>query len=199
MSLVEWAYAVSEERLADTLPVRWLHVQGVARKAKSFASIVGSDAGLLEAAAVLHDVGYAPDLATTGFHPLDGARFLQSIDAPERLVHLVAHHSCAVIEARLRNLETDLSAYVDEATPVRDALWTCDLTTTPAGEPTRHTDRIEEIKARYGLDSIVGRFIVEAEPQLVSAISRTERRVSAAPRHLPDVGLRSPLDAMDGS
>jgi hypothetical protein len=29
---------------------------------------------MLVAAAILHDVGYAPDLATTGFHPLDAAR-----------------------------------------------------------------------------------------------------------------------------
>ncbi|WP_323098242.1 hypothetical protein [Intrasporangium sp. YIM S08009] len=29
------------------------------------------------AAAWLHDVGYAPSVAQTEFHPLDGARFLQ--------------------------------------------------------------------------------------------------------------------------
>ena len=33
-------------------------------------------AEVLTQAAVLHDVGYAPDVAITGFHPLDGARHL---------------------------------------------------------------------------------------------------------------------------
>jgi len=27
----------------------------------------------------LHDIGYAPALVATGFHPLDGARFLESV------------------------------------------------------------------------------------------------------------------------
>ncbi len=31
----------------------------------------------LVAAAYLHDIGYAPELAITGFHPLDGARHLR--------------------------------------------------------------------------------------------------------------------------
>lgn len=54
------------------------------------------DAGLLLAAATLHDVGYAPRLAATGFHPLDGARFLRDEHgAEERLVRLVANHSFA--------------------------------------------------------------------------------------------------------
>jgi putative nucleotidyltransferase with HDIG domain len=111
MSLTAWAYQTSERTLAAALPRRWAHVQGVALKARTVASAVGDDAQLLEAAAVLHDVGYAPDLARTGFHPLDGAYFLRSIEAPERLVHLVAHHSCAVREARLRGLETEKRAY----------------------------------------------------------------------------------------
>jgi hypothetical protein len=36
-------------------------------------------------AAYLHDVGYAPDLVTTGFHLLDGARYLRSLGAGDRL------------------------------------------------------------------------------------------------------------------
>src|SRR5437762_1663866 len=91
MSLVAWAFEVSELKLAMVLPRRWAHVQGVARRAQSVRAAVGADAELLEAAAVLHDVGYAPGIAITGFHPLDGARYLQRIDAPTRLVHLVAH------------------------------------------------------------------------------------------------------------
>lgn len=82
---------------------------GVAERARTIASIVGEDAELLEAAAVLHDIGYSPDLAKTGFHPLDGARYLRDVaDADQRVVHLVAHHSCAWMEAEARGLREEL-------------------------------------------------------------------------------------------
>lgn len=77
MGLTEWAYSLSESMLAEPLPRRWAHSLGVAKRACSLSPILGRDAELLEAAAVLHDVGYSPSIATTGFHPLDGARFLR--------------------------------------------------------------------------------------------------------------------------
>ncbi|GAA2475739.1 HD domain-containing protein [Winogradskya humida] len=183
MSLVTWAYEISEQTLAVPLPRRWAHVQGVALKARTFAGAVGDDAELLEAAAVLHDVGYAPDLARTGFHPLDGAYFLQSVDAPRRLVHLVAHHSCAIREARLRGINEELAPFLDEEGPVRDALWACDLTTTPDGTPTEFVDRVAEIKARYGPDDLVTTFIEEATPDLGAAIGRTYERLRTRGAH----------------
>jgi hypothetical protein len=39
-------------------------------------------------AVLLHDIGYAPDLVITGFHPLDGARFLRGIGGSDQLVNL---------------------------------------------------------------------------------------------------------------
>ncbi|GAA0802088.1 hypothetical protein Sya03_05640 [Spirilliplanes yamanashiensis] len=139
--------------------------------------MVGDDAAILEAAAVLHDVGYAPNVVRTGFHPLDGALYLRSIEAPERLVHLVAHHSCAVREAQLRGLADQLAEFVDEESPIRDALWMCDLTTTPDGEPTSFQSRVEEIKQRYGPDDLVTAFIDAAAPDLSAAIDRTTARL----------------------
>ena len=66
---------------------------------------LGPDADLLEAAAWLHDIGYHPDLADTGLHGLDGARYLRDQQhADPMLCRLVAHHSCAVIEADERGL-----------------------------------------------------------------------------------------------
>ena len=53
---------------------------------------------LLVAAAWLHDIGYAPTLAATVFHPLDGARHLRAL-GHERLARLVAYHSSARWEA----------------------------------------------------------------------------------------------------
>ena len=60
---------------------------------------------LLEAAAWLHDIGYAPGLAVTGLHALNGARYLRDAQhADAMLYRLVAHHSCATIEAGERGL-----------------------------------------------------------------------------------------------
>jgi hypothetical protein len=91
---------------------------------------------LLMAAAWLHDIGYAPRVAVTGFHPLDGARFCAIKGADVRLASLVAHHSCAVHEARVRRLEEVLLAEFEwDDSLTYDALVFCDLTTGPDGEP----------------------------------------------------------------
>ncbi|MFG2800604.1 HD domain-containing protein [Streptomyces pseudovenezuelae] len=63
--------------LAEPLPQRWAHSQGVAARAQSLAGILGDDAEVLWAAAMLHDIGYTPSLAETRFHPVDGARYLR--------------------------------------------------------------------------------------------------------------------------
>lgn len=69
MALTERAYALSESLLAEPLPRRWAHSLGVAKRAASLRPILGREADLMEVAAVLHDIGYSPSIATTGFHP----------------------------------------------------------------------------------------------------------------------------------
>lgn len=106
-----WATQVSEGELSRTLPRRWAHTQEVAKRAVEVGQVLGQDAGLLLAAGTLHDVGYAPRLAATGFHPLDGARFLRDeYGADERLVRLVANHSFALLEAEERGLREELAS-----------------------------------------------------------------------------------------
>ncbi|HEX6521950.1 MAG TPA: HD domain-containing protein [Streptosporangiaceae bacterium] len=192
MVLTDWAFHVARSKLEDSLPRRWAHVQGVARQARSVRAVAGQDADLLEVAAILHDVGYAPDLATTRFHPVDGAVFLAEIGAPERLVNLVAHHSYAALEARLRGLEGELGHFSDEQGPVRDALWYCDQTTSPDGEIVAARARAAEIKDRYGPDHLVTRFITEAAPELLAAVERTERRIGIAIGSYPRYGALRP-------
>lgn len=68
-ALSQWAYDLAERMLSEPLPRRWAHSLGVARRAQSLSPVLGGDADLLEAAAVLHDVGYSPSIASTGFHP----------------------------------------------------------------------------------------------------------------------------------
>ncbi len=77
--MVEWAMAAAASLLA---PVgdRWLHVQGVVRRArKVIRGLDHDDAHWLIAAAYLHDVGWSPKLMDTGFHPIDGGRWLRGL------------------------------------------------------------------------------------------------------------------------
>ena len=182
MGLTDWAHSLSESMLAEPLPRRWAHSLGVAKRAGSLSPILGRDAELLEAAAVLHDVGYSPSIAATGFHPLDGARFLRDQEgADERVVRLVAHHSCALLEAEERGLRHELETEFELERPeLVDALIVSDMTTTPYGEHTTPAARLDEIVQRYGPDTIVGRFIQRAAPEIHAANERVERRLAAA-------------------
>jgi hypothetical protein len=158
--VVAWATQLARRQLASVLPRRWAHVQGVARRARVAAVFFSVDDGeLLIGAALLHDVGYTPNLVDTGFHPLDGARYLRDIGGPDRLVNLVANHSCATLEAELRGLSEELAEFEDEETALRDALWWADMTTTPDGDETTVVERVAEIQSRYGPDDLVSRFI----------------------------------------
>ncbi|WP_093357669.1 HD domain-containing protein [Pseudonocardia ammonioxydans] len=174
------ALQLARELLADALPARWLHVQAVHAQAVLLGpALSGVDAQILSDAAALHDIGYAPAAARTGFHPLDGARYLADLGISTRVVHLVAHHSCAIREARLRGVD-GMSAFSDEATPTRDALWYCDAVTGPRGERFSPDDRWAEVRERYGPDHLVTRFLTEADTDLRAAIRRTESRILGA-------------------
>ncbi|MFE2567475.1 HD domain-containing protein [Streptomyces mirabilis] len=180
MGLTEWAYSLSESLLSDPLPRRWAHSLGVAKAARSLGAILGNDAEVLEAAAVLHDIGYSPAIAVTGFHPLDGARFLRDQEgADERVVRLVAHHSCALLEAEERGLRQELEGEFDLERPdLVDALLYSDMTTTPDGTRTTPAERLDEVVQRYGPDTIVGRFIQRAAPEIHAAAKRVEERMT---------------------
>jgi HD domain-containing protein len=156
MDLTDWASSVARRYLATAMPRRWAHVQGTARQAEHIGRTVlpADERELLVAAAVLHDVGYATPLARSGFHPLDGARFLTEAGAPPRLCALVANHSAAAVTARLRGLSAKLAEFPDEPTLLRDALWYCDLTTDPDGDEITFDERIADIRARHGPGSV---------------------------------------------
>ena len=182
MSQAHWAAELARKLLEVPLPRRWAHVQGVAAQARSLAPILGDDADLLEAAAWLHDIGYSPELADTGFHPLDGARYLRDVEhADPRLCSLVANHSCAILEADERGLADVLSSEFPSPDPkLNDALAYCDMTTTPTGDVVSVHDRLSEIVERYGPHDVVTRFIRRAEPELVSSVTRTGQRLFLA-------------------
>ena len=175
------AEAVAYDLLAGQLPVRWAHSLGVrARSAVCRPLLDADDAGVLEQAAILHDVGYSPSIALTGFHALDGARYLRSVDFDERVTNLVAHHSCAAVEAELRDLSDALADFDQEDGLVADWLIFCDMTTRPHGGLVDIEGRLSEILRRYGEASLVGRFIEAASPQLRAAADRVEVMLSGA-------------------
>ncbi len=170
MDLVASARATAAGLLREPLPRRWSHVQAVAAVA---AKVAGNDAEILVAAAWLHDVGYTPTVSRTGFHPLDGARWLREQGHPERLCGLVAYHSGAIFEAAQRGLDGELRAeFDDEQSAVRDTLWYADMTTGPDGEPMSAPDRLAGIRERYGPDHVVTRAWDQAEPYVLEAVTR---------------------------
>lgn len=182
-----WAERAAEQHLSATLPRRWAHVQSVAAEARRIAPAF-DDGDMLITAAVLHDIGYAPDLATTTFHSLDGARFLEKENTPPRLCALVARHSCAIKEAELRGCAPEVAEFPDEETPLRDALWYCDMVTGPGGQRLTVDDRLAGIHNRYGPASLVGQFLDVARHELIGAVDRTIERYTAAGIPQPKYG-----------
>jgi hypothetical protein len=175
MMLEEWA-AAEAERLLSPLGDRWKHVRAVGECAREVSAVLDQeDRPYLVAAAYLHDIGYAPELQRTGLHQLDGARYIRSLGA-ERLARLVAHHSEARFEIRLRGFATELAVYEREQSWVSDALTYCDLTTGPTGLAMMFEDRVAEVEQRYGEGEIVDA-LRQATPHLVGAIERTRDRL----------------------
>ncbi len=179
MQLIEaWAQDLARTLLAEALPRRWAHVRGAAARARSLAPTTGACAGLVEAAAWLHDIGYLPDLVATGLHGMDGARYLRDVKHAEpMLCCLVAHHSCAVFEAEERGLAHVLAGeFAPPRRPLADALTFCDMTTSPDGDQVQVTHRLAEIQNRYGSGHLASRSMRRATPLILEAVGRVNAR-----------------------
>jgi HD domain len=176
VSLVSWAAEQAASLLAP-LGDRWLHVQGVVEAARWVGEVLNEeDRSYLIAASYVHDIGYAPSLIKTGFHPLDGAQYLRSL-GHERLACLVAHHSEARFEAQLRGYMYELNAFPRERSATADALAYCDSTTGPMGERVSLKERACDVYSRYGETDVVTRAFHQAMPYFSLAIARTRLRL----------------------
>jgi putative nucleotidyltransferase with HDIG domain len=191
-TLASWAEPLARALLQEPLPRRWAHSQGVAARARSLAPVLGADADLLEAAAWLHDIGYAPGLTLTGLHQLDGARHLRDAQHADALLcRLVAHHSCAIIEAGERGLADTLSLEFEPAPCALSSVLTCcDMTTSPDGELVPVETRLAEIHHRYGPGHLVSRSIQRATPMILGAVQQVQGR---------DTGPHSSADEESGN
>jgi hypothetical protein len=180
-NIVTAAAAVAAAKLASSLPRRWAHVSAVAAKAHDVRRATREPETLV-AAAWLHDVGYSPDIADTGLHSLDGARWLLRNGWHDEIAGLVANHSCALYEAQERGLGDVLAQeFPRRRSATADALWFADMTTGPDGQDLSVRERLDEIRARYGPNDVVTRFWRRAEPELLEAVQRTERRLARHP------------------
>ncbi len=185
-------FSVDSRRLAESCigaaSDRWLHVKGVAELAMQLRD---KDLGLSDAvvaAAWLHDVGYAPDLVETGFHPIDGARWLRMEGVPEGIVALVAYHSGARFEAEERGLGVELDEFPEPDPDQLDMLTLVDMAVGPTGERVSVESRLDEILARYPADDPVHRAVMRSRSSLIQSAERAAERLGLA-----NVGTRPPI------
>jgi putative nucleotidyltransferase with HDIG domain len=149
---------------------------------------------LLLAACYLHDIGYSPSIEQTGFHALDGARYLRSLGAPKRVTSLVAHHCAARYEATIRGLERQLAPFEYEDSYLSACLDYCDLITGPTGErllPDETLTWFGNLENRYDSDWAVAKAVRLAWPELSHRIARVETELAGGTDQLPSsaVGL----------
>jgi len=164
------AAALAEELLAD-VGTRLAHTRRVAAQAARASLVLEQPwAAALAPAAWLHDIGYNPQLGSTGFHPLDGARHLRALVWPVEVCRLVAWHTNAGAEAALRGLRPTL---VDEFEPPPHDAWAAlawaDLTSSPAGDCWAVEARVADVLRRYPPGSVVHRAMSASRGDLLAA------------------------------
>jgi len=184
---VEGARALAESCLTDSWD-RWLHVQGVSQQAAQLR-VHGLDVSeAVVGAAWLHDVGYAAPLNVTGFHALDGARWLALRGVPNGIVSLVAYHSGAGFEAEERGLVNELAEFSEPDVAELDVLTLVDMTVGPSGQRICVDERFVEILNRYAEHDPVHRAVTRARPHLQASAARAADRLGLA-----DVRTRAPI------
>ena len=182
--LVGDAISLASSCLASGEKARWAHVQAAGGLAEDLAPTIPEH---VIAAAWLHDIGYASQALATGFHPLDGARYLAVQGVNPSVVSLVAYHSGARFEAAERGMSSDLAAFDPPDARDLDDLTLIDMTTGPDGVRLPVSVRISEILLRYAPGTIVHRAVTAARPELIASVARAARRLG-----LPDEGFWPP-------
>lgn len=169
---VDFCVSRTYDDLLTVLPAdRQKHSRAVGAKVASVAGIVApSLRSDLIAAAILHDIGYGH--ARTGFHPVDGARFLAEKGFSKNVCNLVVHHSASTEEAIERGIPLDIFEEFRvpaDLSRAHGVLWWADLTTGPTGDSVNVNERLDEILSRYGSSDPVTRFVIRARAKLTDA------------------------------
>ena len=167
-------------RILEEDPRRLQHCAGVAASAQALVTTVPpSAADTLVAAAWLHDIGYAPQLRDSGFHPLDGAVYLRGEGWPEAVCDLVAHHSGSRFVARIRGVDDRLSEFEFVEDASSDALSVADNTTAPDGKVMMLDERLREKLKRHGPETPNARANPERDDYIRAAARRVADRLAA--------------------
>jgi hypothetical protein len=163
-------------RLLAGIGSRFEHTWAVARQAERSRHLLPPPwRDALVDAAWLHDVGYAPEISSYAFHPLDGACFLASEGWPGEVCRLVAWHTRAGTEAALRGLTPELEElFRPPPARAQAVLAWADLTSTPEGGRCTAAERLAEILERYPADSVVARATVANHDALLEDAALVE-------------------------
>ena len=167
-------------KLLGDVGTRLPHTRRVASQSSVLSDLLddGWSRAIVDAA-WLHDIGYSHEVSNSGFHPLDGARWLRAEAFPEETCSLVAWHTGAINEARERGLEDELSEFAPPSRTALDALTWADLTSSPTGEPVSPETRLNEILDRYEQGSAVWRAITAGRIGLLESAERIEQLLEA--------------------
>ncbi|HWU32836.1 MAG TPA: HD domain-containing protein [Marmoricola sp.] len=156
---------------------RWSHVRAVGRAAETLAARTDLVSDAVVGAAWLHDVGYGPTVQSSGFHALDGARYLAKADLDPAVVNLVAFHTGATYEADERGLTSELAEFAAPDPDDLDVLTMIDLSVSPDGFPIVDSERLAEVLMRYTADDPVARAVLRSRPSLLAASRRAKQRL----------------------
>jgi len=166
-----------EESLADN-PRRILHILEIAKRVRETADTLGltsSDLELAECAALLHDIGYWQPIATSGFHPIDGATFLER-QGEHNLARLIVGHSCSPEEGML----TGFPDIVPSSELIGKLITYWDVQVKQGGEVVSYEERFNDIVSRYGEESVVGTANILAKPRIEKLIKEVEQMIEQA-------------------
>lgn len=179
-TLVDHAAALTRTHLSGD-PHRTAHIDAVAQLAERVARRLAPTARYpIVAAAHLHDIGYAPNLQHTGFHPIDGANFARAEGFPELVVGLIAHHTGAWSEALERGLGEELAQFRLPPKPLLDILTYADLRCDSRGDSVPARERLAEVLDRYGPADPVHRAVKRSRRSLLAAAGRVEAALAHA-------------------
>ena len=181
------AEAIARDLLGDE-GTRLAHVHTAGSMAARLGVLFGADeAAMLVAAATLHDVGYSPRIAQTGFHPLDGALYLRSIGLSERLCSLVAHHSEADMLAAQQGILDLEHQFPRERSLLADALVYADMHSAPDGQMIRAEHRLADIARRRPdpVEAVRATRLRAAMARVGAALQAHEKRPRGRNPHRP--------------